>query len=540
MIKIICDQQTISTEAGKSIAQLIATNEDAHTIYAGLFNGKLHDLRYQLNEDGNLILIKANSTTGKQIYERTLNFVFVAAVKSVFKDAQVHMQHALGKGQFCKIDANRKLTKQDIKKIKHAMDTFIKNKELIHRYVQSTQRAIDFFKTHQLPEKADLLAQRQSKLSSIYRISDFVEYFYGIMLPDASYINEFILELYKDGIWIGSSEPFIEQPKLFSVYQSFEAWGKLMQVSNVTQLNEQIAKGNMNNLVLMSETKVESSLIELARGIMQQDKQLKIILISGPSSAGKTTFSKRLALHLQIYGKRSITLSMDNFYKNREDSPRLADGTFDFEGLDALDLELFQECILNLIAHKKIRLPIFNFLSGIREWETVETQVRENDILIIEGIHGLNSQVSQLFPKESVFKIYINALTHLNIDEHNRIPTSDYRLIRRIARDFQSRSWSASQTIHFWKNVKESEDRNIYPYQENADAIFNSSMVYELSILKKIVQPLLEKIKPGEREYLEANRLNKLLVYFKEGIADAIPRHSILAEFLGNSIFNIS
>ena len=234
-----------------------------------------------------------------------------------------------------------------------------------------------------------------------------------------------------------------------------------------------------------------------------------------------------------------MPISMDDFYKNREDCPRLPDGSYDFEGLEALDLELFNDTMLKLLHKEAVHMPLFNFKTGLRERKERETVLEDDHILIIEGIHGLNPKTSADLPEEAKFRIYINALTHLNLDEHNRIPTSDYRLIRRIARDYQFRSWSAQNTIHFWKNVKQGEDQNIYPYQEEADAIFNSSMVYEMSILKKIVIPLLEQVHPHEAAYLEANRLKKLLAYFVDGSEEAVPRSSILAEFIGNSVFDV-
>ena len=312
--------------------------------------------------------------------------------------------------------------------------------------------------------------------------------------------------------------------------------GELIGVPTVAKLNEKIVNGQIKELMLMSEAMIEKKLAELASQIVQQKGHVKMILVSGPSSAGKTTFSKRLAIHLQILGMKPITISMDDFYLNRIDTPKLPDGSYDFENIEAVDLKLFNETMLQLIHHESVYLPHYNFKTGQRSYDTQPTLLGDDHILIIEGIHGLNPRTSFYIPKEAKIKIYINALTHLNYDNHNRIPTSDYRLIRRIVRDYQFRNLDAKETIHRWKNVKAGEDQYIYPYQEEANYIFNTSMVYELSVLKPIAQALLSQIHPDEKEFTEANRLNKLLDYFVSAKVD-VPQVSILAEFVGNSIF---
>ena len=535
----LSEKEIWEVKSGTSIQSLIENREDKDHIYACVINGKLHDLRYILYKGGTLSFIYDTSETGRLIYERTLTFLFIAAVYELDKNAHVHMEHSLSDGQYCEIHKQGFLTPSEVMMIEKQMNDIIKRKEVIHRRVVTTSEAIRFFQEKGMEYKAQLLANRKSPSSSIYTLCGMDDYFYGIMLPDTSYITHFTLRYYAPGVWLSPKPTLHPQMKLFHVFQEYESWGRLIQVSNVAQLNNQIIKGSMTDLILMSETMIEKKLAELADTIVHKHVKTKFILIAGPSSAGKTTFSKRLAIHLKILGKCPLAISMDNFYKNREDCPRLVDGSYDFEGLEALDLKLFNDTMLKLLHGRPVHLPIFNFQTGQREWEAHETLLQEDNVLIIEGIHGLNPATSAYLPEDAKFKIYINALTHLNLDEHNRIPTSDYRLIRRIARDYQFRSWSAQSTIHFWKNVKNGEDRYIYPFQEEADAIFNSSMVYELSILKKIVMPLLQAVTAEEPEFLEANRLAKFLEYFVDGDESAVPHSSILAEFIGNSVFKL-
>lgn len=538
MLEFEVEGTHMQCEENTPVYQLLEQRKDRDTIYAVTVNGKLHDLMYRLRQGGVMTLQYADSETGKLIYERSLSFLFITAVKQLYPDAHVRIEHSLSEGLYAYIDKKPYLTRGEVQAIEQQMQGIVKAQKPIKRRVVPTAEAVSFFQAQGMESKADLLRCRSSETSSIYELCDRADYFYGIMLPNTSYLTHFHLRFYAPGVWLSAQPQFQDQTKLFRIFQEFEAWGRLIQVSNIAQLNRQIQKGNMDQLVLMSESMMEKKLVELAADITRR-KQAKFILIAGPSSAGKTTFSRRLAIHLRILGKTPITISMDDFYHNREDCPRLHDGSYDFESLEALDLELFNDTMLKLLHQEAVRMPCFNFQTGLREWKTQPICMEEDDILIIEGIHGLNPQTSMYLPKDAVYKIYINALTHLNLDEHNRIPTSDYRLIRRIVRDYQFRGWGAEDTIAFWKNVRHGEDVNIYPYQEEADAIFNSSMVYELSILKGIAVPLLDKVETEKPQYLEANRLRNLLAYFVEGSSAAVPRSSILAEFIGNSVFDV-
>ena len=532
--------QRISLKERDSIRSLLEQQEHASDIYAVIIDKKLHDLNYRPKHSGEISFVYADSEIGKMIYERTMTFVFIAAVHALYPNTPLTIQHALSSGHYCEIARKPFLTPHDVTTIRAKMEEIIAHQEEITRTVVDTAQAIAHFEACGMENKAALLRQRKSKKSSVYSLCGCEDYFYGILLPHAGYITHFSLRYYAPGVWLSPQAQFHDQRKMFAVFQEFEAWGKAIGVSNVAELNRRIEQGKMDELVLMCETMMEKQLAELAAHIVNDHPHTRFILIAGPSSAGKTTFSKRLAIHLKILGLDPMAISMDDFYKNRTDTPKLADGSYDFESVEAIDLPLFHDTMMRLLHHLPVSLPRFNFKTGLQEKAEIETILQEKQILIMEGIHGLNPRMSEELPHDAVCKIYINALTHLNLDEHNRIPTSDYRLIRRITRDHQTRGWDAQATISFWRNVKQGEERNIYPYQEGADYIFNTSMVYELAILKQLAIPLLKAVKKDSPQFLEANRLQSLLAYFAEGSSQAIPRYSILAEFLGNSMLDVS
>ena len=535
-MKIIIDQDIIDIQRPVTLETIAQTYFPDKKIYAAIINGKLYELNHEINNDVLIDWVEAGSMTGKQIYERTLTFLFIVATKQLFPDASICVEFAFQDGLYCTIKKQSPLTLQDTIKIKQRMKELVQAKYVITRHHLSKDKAISFFRQNHLEDKADLLRYRQKEVCSIYQMEGFYDYFYGFMLPNTSYLKDLSLQFFEPGVRLGQKDVIFQYFKLFQVMKDYEEWGKLIGVPTVAKLNEKIVQGQIKELMLMSEAMIEKKLAELATQIAHQKNHVRMILIAGPSSAGKTTFSKRLCIHLRILGMKPITISMDDFYLNRDDTPRLPDGSFDFENIEAVDLKLFNKTMLQLIHHESVCLPHYNFKTGQRSFDTQPTFLDDDHILIIEGIHGLNPRTSSYIPEEAKIKIYINALTHLNYDNHNHIPTSDYRLIRRIVRDYQFRNSKAKETIRRWKNVKAGEDQYIYPYQEEANFIFNTSMVYELSVLKPIAKKLLSQIHPDEKEYIQANRLNKLLDYFVSAQVD-IPQVSILAEFVGNSIF---
>lgn len=535
-MKITIGQDIIEIQQPVTLENIARTYFPDKKIYAAIINGKLCELNYQINDDVLIEWIEANSMTGKQIYERTLTFLFIVATKQIFPEAFIRVEFAFQDGLYCTIKKKNSLTLQDTIKIKQRMVELVQAKCVISRHQLAKDKAISFFEQNHLEDKADLLRYRQKETCSIYQMEGIYNYFYGFMLPNTAYLKHISLQFFKPGVRLGQKDVTFRYFKLFQVMKEYEEWGELMGVQTVAKLNEKIVHGQIKELMLMSEAMIEKKLAELATRIAHQKDYVRMILVAGPSSAGKTTFSKRLCIHLRILGMKPITVSMDDFYLNREDTPRLPDGSFDFENIEAVDLKLFNKTMLQLINHEAVCLPRYNFKTGQRSFDKQPTFLNDDHILIIEGIHGLNPRTSFYIPEDAKIKIYINALTHLNYDNHNHIPTSDYRLIRRIVRDYQFRNSKAKETIRRWKNVKAGEDQYIYPYQEEADFIFNTSMVYELAVLKPIAKKLLSQIRLDEKEYIQANRLNKLLDYIVSAQVD-IPQVSILAEFVGNSIF---
>lgn len=538
MLTIQFPEQTCAVPEGTLVSDLLP--ETAASVYACVHNGHLHDLQYRLQTDGTLSFVEAGSDLADMIYERTLLLLFLSAVKKVLPASTVQVEHGLSNGLFCRILPEAVLHEQSLHAIERQMRGMVDRAAVIKRKQVSMEAGICFFMEQGMPEKAALWQRRKDTFGSIYSLEGCSDAFYGILLPHTGYLQEFYLRRYHEGVWLSAQLIFHPQEKLFETFQEFERWGRLVHASHVAQLNERILHGDMDDMVLMSEAMLEKKLSILADTIVHRPHPVRFVLIAGPSSAGKTTFSHRLSIHLKLLGLHPHTISMDDFFKNRSETPCLPDGSFDFEGINALDIDLFQTCLQRLLREEAVYLPVYHFKKGERQWRKEPLQLQEKDILIIEGIHGLNPCVSDQLPATAVFKIYMNALTHLNLDEHNYISTSDYRLIRRIVRDHRTRGWQAKETLRMWKHVKESEEVNIYAYQEEADVIFNSSMIYELSILKGLIVPLLETIEPVEQEYLEANRLCHLLAYFVDGTSAAIPRNSILAEFIGNSIFDVN
>lgn len=532
-MKIILENKEITWNKDTPLKSLTKNNKK---IVGAVYNRKIRDLNYCPKKDGNLSWIYKDSETGLLLEERTLSFILIAATKLLYPDAIIRIEHTLSSCLYCCFE-NLEITNEVVHHIYEKMYQMVENKEPIHRKVVEKQEAVSYFEELGLYDKADLLRYRKSEMSSIYELCGVHDYFYGVMYVDLSYVDTFYIHPYHKGLLLGTKSTYQDQPKLFQVFNEYEMWGRKIGISNVAQLNKCIIDNHYTDVVLMCEAMMEKKLGDIVENIIHMEDKKKLILIAGPSSAGKTTFSKRLGIQFKLAGIRPIILSMDDFYLNRIDTPKLPDGSYDFESIHSVDLKLFNETVNDLLNGKDVMLPYFDFMTGIRHFSKTLTHLEENNILIVEGIHALNPISSEMVDDKAKYKIYINALTHLNLDLHNRISTSDYRKIRRIVRDYQFRGFSAAKTIESWSKVEYGEQTNIYPYQEEADCIFNTSMVYEMSILKKFAIKLLDQIHINEPEYLEANRLRYMLNYFLDGDETNVPRNSILAEFIGNSVF---
>ena len=521
---------------------------DADIVLANM-NGKLMELHKKVPVDCEVSWVTTKDSAGSLAYKRSATLVMLKAIYDVIpreKIEKVKVDFSLSKGYYCTIKGEVDLDKELLDSIESRMKEIVEADIPILKNTYSTAEAIERFRKHGMLDKVELFKYRRSSQVNVYSIDGFEDYYYGYMVPSTGYIKHFELYLYDDGYVIQfpvKEEPnkvplFTPQHKLFSVLKETTKWSEMLGVGTVGDLNNTISAGNINELILVQEALQEKKLAEIAEKIVS-DKSKKFIMIAGPSSSGKTTTSRRLAIQLRTHGLKPHQISLDNYFVDRHLTPLDEDGNYNFECLEALDIEGFNKDMTDLLNQKTVEMPSFNFKTGKREYNGKYMTLGENDVLVIEGIHGLNDKLSYSLPKESKFKIYLSALTQLNVDEHNRIPTTDGRLLRRMVRDARTRGASAQKTISMWNSVRRGEEMYIFPFQEQADVMFNSASIYELAVLKQYAEPLLFNIRPDEPEYLEAKRLLKFLDYFLGVAPDNIPINSIVREFVGGSCFDV-
>lgn len=518
-------------------------------ILGAIVNNELKELWKELVQDSEVEFIDMSTSYGHRFYSRSLAFLFIIAAKEVFKGCKVAVEHSLSKGYYCEIYQNHDnsipLTQEDVLRIEQKMHQLVSMELPFEKTRMDNADAVALFKKTGQYDKIELLKYREKKYMNVYSCYGYHDYFYGYMVPSTAYLKLFELKFYAPGLILRFPEKsspqvipeFVEQKKLFSIFREFEKWGRILELENVSQLNDAIVEGRFRELVNVAEAIHEKKIAQIADMITHSAEQKKLVLIAGPSSSGKTTFAQRLAVQLKVNGLRPISISIDDYFKNRVDTPLDENGEYDFETVDAIDIHTFNDVMTRLINGELVEVPTYNFHTGSREWTGKKLRIDPDQIILVEGIHGLNETLTQHIPKEQKFKIYISALTHLSIDNHNRIPTSDLRLIRRIVRDFQFRSADALSTIKRWDSVRRGEDKYIYPFQEEADVMFNTSLVYELCVLRKVALPQLLKISNDVPEYIEAKRLVKFLSYFLPVDYEGIPYNSILREFMGQSCF---
>ena len=524
----------------KDIADEVEDNYDGYICLASLDN-KLYELTETINYDCSIKFLDTNNSDGFRVYSRTLTLVFIMACEELYKGCKVSIEHSLSNGLYCEVHTNEKLSKKDTHDIKLKMQEIIDADYKIEKSILNKKEAIEFFNNKNMISKAELLKYKEHDDIKIYRCNNHVDHFYGHMLPSTGYLKTFDILRYEGGfILLGPREEnkfeakeFVPQPKLSNIYLEMEKWSSLMGVDTVLSLNKIIENNQYGELIRIVEALQEKKLGQIADIIKQENK--RIILIAAPSSSGKTSFAHRLSIHLKVNNLQPISISLDDYFVDRDDTPLDEFGNYDFESIYAIDLDQFNKDLSDLLDGKEVITPRFNFKKGIRE-EGRKLKIEKNQPIILEGIHGLNPLLTSSIPDKDKFKIYLSVLTQLNLDDHNRIPTTDLRLIRRIVRDNQFRGHDATRTILTWDSVRRGEKQNIFPYQEEADMIFNSSCVYELAILKAYVKPLLENISRDSEAYSEANRLLKFLQYFVElkDISD-LPPTSIIREFIGGS-----
>lgn len=530
----------------KDIVNEISPDSDALLVR---YNKKLYELASKVTESGEIELVTISQRPGMQTLERTALFVLMKSFFDVMgreNIGKLKVEYSTGNGIFIRVLDGLNIDVSLLLKVKERMKALIRCHAKIEKKSLSTTEAMQHFHQYGMLDKERLFYFRRASTVNVYSIDGFEDYYYGYMAPDASYIKKFDIISYQDGFVLLLPSPrhpqvlpkFQPSEKVFQKLNESSHWAEKLGYANVAALNEEISRGNTTEMILISEAMMEKQIGDIAQDIAGKEGK-KFVMIAGPSSSGKTTFSHRLSIQLRANGLCPHPIAVDNYFKEREDTPKDADGNYDFEILEAIDIEKFNEDMTKLLAGEKVELPHFNFKVGKREYNGDFLQLGREDILVIEGIHCLNDRLSYSLPKESKYKIYISALTQLNIDEHNRIPTADGRMIRRMVRDARTRGISAQSTIQMWPLVRKGENENIFPFQESADVIFNSALIYELAVLKAYVEPLLFGIPRQAPEYEEAKRLLKFLDYFLNIPEEHIPQNSILREFVGGSCFKV-
>lgn len=539
-------------------------------IILGIVNGRLRELNKKIKSDCELSFVTTADRDGRRTYRRSVVLLLQRAIYDVYGSmTQLHVMHSLGEGYYCQLEkavecadsqqekynedtdqgsrenSEKSVTEHDIDRIVCSMYSFVEKDLTITKHSAKTQYAEQLFKEKGLHDKERLLHYRRSSRVNLYELDGVVDYFYGFMAPSTGMLKYFDIVPYENGFVLlfpgansRSVEPLVTSNKLFHTLDDSREWSKMLGIGTIGSLNDAIAAGRGQEIMLLQEALMEQKIGNLAAQIASDDKK-KFVMIAGPSSSGKTSFANRLSIQLIAKGRKPHPLSLDDYYVDRELCPKHPDGSFDFECLESIDVKLFNEDMNRLLKGEAVDMPSFNFKTGKREYRGRKLTLGADDILVIEGIHGLNDRLSQLIPPEHKFKIYISALTQLNIDEHNPLSTTDERLIRRIVRDARTRGTNAMETIAMWPSVRKGERENIFPFQEQADVMFNSALVYELAVLKVYAEPLLFGIERDCPEYLEAKRLLKLLDYFLPMPADGIPNNSLLREFVGGSCFNV-
>lgn len=549
MAKVTINGKEYSYEAGtkyEKIAEDFQSEFGSRIILVNV-NGRLKELSKELKHDCNLDFRTISSRAGFHTFRRTVCLVMLAAAHEIIGDdvKNIKIEYSISKGFYCTIKGTE-VSVELLNKIRDKMWEIIKSDAPITKTSYEKSEAIKLFDAQGMEDKRQLFKYRRSSTINVYSILSYNDYFYGYMAPSAGYITDFELYPFDEGFVIQmptKSNPdkapeFIPQTKLFNTLKESNEWGKNLHVETVADLNDCICNGEFENLRLVTEALQEGKISDIASDIVKRG-HVKFVMIAGPSSSGKTSFSYRLSTQLRAHGLNPHPIGLDNYYKNREFCPKDENGNYDFECLEAIDVEGFNQDMTKLLAGETVDIPVFNFKTGLREYHENYLALGEDDVLVIEGIHGLNEKMSYALPKESKYKVYISALTVLNVDGHNRIATTDVRLLRRMVRDNRTRGTKADGTLAMWDSVRNGEEKYIFPFQEEADAFFNSSLIYELAILKQFAEPLLFNIDKDNNCYHEANRLLKFLDYFLGVTSEHLPNNSILREFVGGSVFNV-
>jgi len=535
----------------EAFVRVAGSDPKAPTV-AALIDDELRELTYRVESDIEVTPLTMAHSDGFRIYRRSLAFLLVTVAHELFPEATIFVDHSLTfGGYFCQVQGRQPFSAKELAQIEARMREIVEADEPILKTRVPLNDAIALWQARGDDDKVRLLSRRRKSYLTLYDLHGYRDYFHGYMVPSTGYLSVFRLQDYPPGFALRfprtnppmQLQPFVEEPKLVSVFREYGEWLALMGVSDVGSLNEAIAGEQARETVLVAEALHEQRIAHIAQEITARNRntdgakggRIRLVLIAGPSSSGKTTFSKRLSIQLLANALRPFALEMDNYFVDREKTPRNEQGEYDFESLATLDIPLFNEHLLRLLEGQEVTLPRYNFRTGLREVGST-VRLQPDHIILVEGIHGLNPSLVPHIPPEITYRVYVSALTQLNIDKHNRVPTTDTRLIRRIVRDATYRGYSAEETIDRWESVRSGEKRWIFPFQEHADVMFNSALVYELSVLKPLAEPLLLQVRPGTRAHVEAKRLLAFLDWFEPLAPDLVPDNSILREFIGGSI----
>lgn len=517
-------------------------------IVAAKVDNVLKDLQSEVTEYESIEFVDRTTEDGFKVYQRSVVFLMIVAVRELFVDAELTVEHSISGGLYCELHMERPLSEEDVRAIEKRMRRIVDEDRAITRFVWRRRKVVRLFKENGQLAKANLVESMERDLVSIYECGGFYDYLYGPMIPSTGSLGLFALDYAAPGLVVRvptvgdptKVPPFIAQSKLSEIFAEAERWAQILRCLYVASLNYHNCKGEVRDLIRVSEALHEKKIAQIADYIASNREQIRLVLIAGPSSSGKTTFAQRLAIQMRVNGVRPLSLSLDDYFLDRARTPKDTQGNYDFESLDALDVELFNEHLIRLFKGERVEIPSYNFVTGERELRGNFLQLAGDQPIIVEGIHGLNEALTRLIPRTVKYKVYVSALTQLAIDGHNRIPTTDARLLRRMVRDHRTRGSYALRSIRQWPKVREGEEKNIFPFQEEADAMFNTALIYELGVLKKYAKPLLKEVDASLPEYAEATRLLGFLSYFDDIVAeDEIPRNSILREFIGGSCFSV-
>ena len=544
-MKVIYKGKELDVKENTKVKDLLKDEieQSKYTVVGCIFNNEYQNLEYEIQENGTLELIDTYSKEGMKIYVRTLVYITGKAFEKIFPKEKMSVEYQLGDAMFCTLD-NLEVTKEFMQNLSQEIQNIIDKDLKIKKVIMDRKQAKEFYEKTNTSKGRLQYDLKENEPIYMYYCEDYYNYCYGTLANRTGVIEKFEIRKYSDGFLIrypNSKNPtkiqaYKPTKKLSWALEEFEKIHRVLDVNTVYKLNKAIKEDRIKEVILLAEALHEKKIANIADDIAKR-KNVKMILIAGPSSSGKTTFAQRLGIQLQLDGIKPVTISVDNYFVERQDTPRDSNGEYDFESIEAIDLELFNSQLIQLLNGEEVEIPKFDFHLGTKKYLGDKLKLHENEVLVIEGIHCLNDKLTSQISKEEKYKVYISALTVLNMDRYNRISTTDTRLIRRIVRDYQFRGYSAKHTLNTWHKVNDGEEKNIFPYQEEADKIFNTSLIYELNALKSIAKPLLEAISNTEKEHAESKRLLDILKYFEPIPSELIPSNSLLKEFLGGGDF---